>query len=128
MSNKPEIIQSGNLFDSTTKWKDLASQKPKYKPALFAYLDILAYKALVDLFGDAAPQQIVTIISEVIPFPESAYKTISVRVISDSILVISEDTSMVSLVNLINVVEILRMGFLKYRLMVRGAIVRDRYC
>lgn len=119
--NLPSELKSGNILGSFGQYR-LRPEEVKYEPCLFAYLDILGYKELLQTLGACAPSYFYEILRNTFEDHRSLYESVEVKLLSDSILVWSKGRSAVHFWNVVNITDLIRQAFLKKKLFLRGGI------
>ncbi|WP_218110163.1 hypothetical protein [Oligoflexus tunisiensis] len=123
----PEELQHGDfLAGSMNSPYNLPTEQIGYQEVYFAFIDVLGYRSLLMKHRDEAPRIIFQIMRQVHDFCSTTYKQIRMKILSDSILVWSENSSVVHIWSVLNVIELIRNQFLKNGLFLRGAVAKGK--
>lgn len=101
---------------------NLDEQDVKYTEVFFCFIDILGYRHFLNKYGDSAPIFIYKLLKNTYESHIETYKSVSIKLLSDSILLWTDGNLPVHFWNLINVVELIRESFLENKMLLRGAI------
>jgi len=122
----PNELEKGDFLDSVIGWSKLSTIENNYNDVFLGIVDLIGFTSLLSDKGDGAPNFLVGIIAGLMSFADSSYRTIHVQLLSDTIIVYSEDAFNVSFYNVYNVLDQIRYGLLKHGILCRGAIVRGK--
>lgn len=119
---------SGDFFESVTKWESfLNNEKIIYSDSLLGIVDILAFRSLVNEYKENAPKIITEVFASEMMFTESMYKNLNFKILSDTLIIYSNDTHAITALNIINVIDNFCLGLLKKGYLTRGAIVKGKH-
>lgn len=119
----PKELRSGDFLGAMTNSPyKLNEQDIKFKKCFFCFIDVLGYRAFLEQFKENAPKEIYQLLKNTYDFHSTSYESVTIKILSDSLLIWTEGDLPIHFWNLINVVELIREAFFKRNLSMRGGI------
>lgn len=117
----PLKLRSGDFFSLMSEGR-LASHDLKYNNSFFAFIDILGFRSRLDELGENAPSFFYELLWDQLQLAKSMYQSVQVKMLSDSLLIWTEESLPIDFWNLLNVVAIVKDTLFKKGILVRGGI------
>lgn len=122
----PDDFKLKDFFSACNKWSLYKAEDLNFKYIYLGILDILGYKSLIEAKGDDAPKFLIQIFTEIMPFVDSSYESLNIKILSDTIIVYSDNENAISFYHIYEVLDKVRNHFLAKGVLTRGVIVHGK--